>query len=286
MEITESAVSFDCQGAALVGILSVPQHAPRRAVLIVVGGAQYRCGSHRQFVLMARALARCGMAVLRFDFRGMGDSAGEVRQFADSGADLAAAMDHLQRAIPNIETCTLLGLCDGASAAILAANLDPRIGALVLINPWVDDADGAAAARMQHYYLRRLTQVEFWRKLLAGRWQPRQSLADLLGDLKQVLAAPHPAFTDAPVAAPSAPLRDRLYQQLVNFNGPVLLLLSTRDMTALQFKALLASSAKWRALARRDNLRLQLLDGANHTFSTAIWRAQVLDLIIEWNQKW
>ena len=52
-----------------------------RGVLIVTGGPQYRAGSHRQFVLLARFLAARGMAVLRFDYRGMGDSEGAPRDY-------------------------------------------------------------------------------------------------------------------------------------------------------------------------------------------------------------
>ena len=45
----ERALSFACRGAWLYGILSLPQaaSAPARGVLIVVGGPQYRAGSHR-----------------------------------------------------------------------------------------------------------------------------------------------------------------------------------------------------------------------------------------------
>ncbi|KAB8057318.1 hydrolase 1, exosortase A system-associated, partial [Janthinobacterium violaceinigrum] len=60
--------------ARLVGILSLPAAPGPRGVLIVTGGPQYRVGSHRQFVLLARALAAQGVPVLRFDLRGMGDS--------------------------------------------------------------------------------------------------------------------------------------------------------------------------------------------------------------------
>jgi alpha/beta superfamily hydrolase len=48
-------------------------------VLVIVGGPQYRAGSHRQFTLLARSLAEQGFAVLRFDYRGMGDSTGAMR---------------------------------------------------------------------------------------------------------------------------------------------------------------------------------------------------------------
>ena len=73
-------VCIDSGGRLLIGMLHRPESADaRRAVVVLVGGPQYRVGSHRQFVLLARELCRRGIAVLRFDFSGMGDSDGEHR---------------------------------------------------------------------------------------------------------------------------------------------------------------------------------------------------------------
>ena len=73
----EQTFLFDADDATLVGIVSVPTaRVASTGVLVVVGGPQYRVGSHRQFVLLARALARRGIAAMRFDCAAMGDSAG------------------------------------------------------------------------------------------------------------------------------------------------------------------------------------------------------------------
>src|SRR5262245_37346209 len=56
-QFEDIAVQFDCEGQRLFGILSQPASPGRRGVLIVVGGPQYRAGSHRQFTLLARDLA-------------------------------------------------------------------------------------------------------------------------------------------------------------------------------------------------------------------------------------
>ena len=61
--VAERVVAFRCDGASLWGILSQSGsdvRAYQTGILIVVGGPQYRVGSHRQFVLLARALARVG----------------------------------------------------------------------------------------------------------------------------------------------------------------------------------------------------------------------------------
>ena len=65
--VTEEVLNFECAGEQLWGVLHRPEQPKTRAVLVVVGGPQTRVGSHRQFVLLARALADNGFACLRFE---------------------------------------------------------------------------------------------------------------------------------------------------------------------------------------------------------------------------
>ena len=69
---------------------------------------------------------------LRFDYRSMGDSPGETRDFLGVDADIAAAIDTLLAARPAIKRVVLWGLCDAASAALLylEATRDPRVAGL------------------------------------------------------------------------------------------------------------------------------------------------------------
>ena len=50
----ETALTFACQGETLLGVLSEPPSPTDTCMLIVVGGPQYRAGSHRLFVQLAR----------------------------------------------------------------------------------------------------------------------------------------------------------------------------------------------------------------------------------------
>src|SRR5262249_52771049 len=111
----ETAFAFTCRGDSLVAIYHQATGAPRRGVVIVVGGPQYRVGSHRQFVLLARALAESGIPVLRFDYRGMGDSEGEFTGFEAIDLDIAAAIDAFVARCPSLREIVLWGLCDAAS---------------------------------------------------------------------------------------------------------------------------------------------------------------------------
>ena len=141
MDIEERVVTFDCQGDSLYGVMHLPETPGTRAVLVVVGGPQYRAGSHRQFTLLARSLAMNGVAAMRFDYRGMGDSEGAERAFGDVQDDIAAAIDAFMAAAPGVREIVLWGLCDGASAAMMYAPLDARVSGVVLLNPWIRTPD-------------------------------------------------------------------------------------------------------------------------------------------------
>src|SRR3974390_2928101 len=112
----ETPITFSCAGETLLGLIHLPASPPELGVVIVVGGPQFRVGSHRQFLLLARELARKGIAVLRFDCRGMGDSDGEFPGFEHIGPDVAAAVDTLVAQVPTLRRIVLWGLCDATLA--------------------------------------------------------------------------------------------------------------------------------------------------------------------------
>ncbi len=72
--------------------------APRGAVLVVPPLLHEQQRSHRLFAALATALAVRGIATLRFDYRGCGDSAGDDQTFLPSGgmADMQQALDALR----------------------------------------------------------------------------------------------------------------------------------------------------------------------------------------------
>jgi exosortase A-associated hydrolase 1 len=254
----ERCLVFQCEGAELLGILHEPAaQAGRIGVMIVVGGPQYRVGSHRQFVLMARSFARSGLPVFRFDYRGMGDSDGATRTFESVDADLRAAIDVFVAQRPELQGVVLCGLCDAASATLMYGANDRRIRGLVLMNPWVRTTAGEARAYLRHYYLRRLVQPSFWRKVLTGGFNPFKSARELAGTVGQAGAAPA-----------ALPYIERMLAGLRAFMGPVLVLISEHDLTAREFVDLCAGDRGWRAATTAPHVKLIRLDGADHTFSS------------------
>jgi exosortase A-associated hydrolase 1 len=279
----ELAVTFDCEGERLVGIVAVPA-APvtKRGVLIIVGGPQYRVGSHRQFLLLARCLADQGVPCMRFDYRGMGDSSGELRNFEGVSADIRSAVDCFVQHARDVREVVLWGLCDAASAAVFYAASDPRITGLVLLNPWVRSEAGEAKAYLKHYYLARVLDKSLWRRMLTGRFDFRRSFASLVRFVESAVSAnvlTSSGSRDHAIGEESLP--DRMAHQLGRFSGRVMLILSGNDLTAREFIDA-ANSPRWRRLLARQGVSRIDLQNANHTFSTREWRDIVSRQTCNW----
>jgi exosortase A-associated hydrolase 1 len=245
-------------------------------VLVVVGGPQYRVGSHRQFVLMARALADSGFSVFRFDYRGMGDSEGSTRNFEGVGPDIAAAIDVLLREQPSLTGVVLWGLCDAASACLMYCKDDPRVRGLILVNPWVRTVEGEARARLRHYYLRRLFQRSFWRSALSGKSSMLESMRDLFASVAQARSGLRRSLPTA------ESFIERMEQGLRSFRGHTLFLISEEDLTAREFLDLCRESHSWRVLVSRSSARFSHLSGTDHTFS----RREAFDRANEECRRW
>lgn len=305
----ERVLSIDCHGERMFGVLSMPAQVRGRPVLIVVGGPQYRVGSHRQFTLLARDLASQGIPALRFDYRGMGDSGGAARDFEVVGDDLRAAIDALLASVPDARDVVIWGLCDAASAAVFYAPSDARVAGLVLLNPWVRTEGGLAKATLKNYYRQRLLDPALWRKIASGQFNPGKALRSLVGLLGAARAKPASAPTPAsapaaitasassnastPASAPAptqaataAALPERMLASFSQFKGKVLLIMSGADLTAQEFTEAVKASRGWqRQLAGARVTRHDLAE-ADHTFSRRGWRDQVASWTGAWVRTW
>jgi exosortase A-associated hydrolase 1 len=279
VNFVERALTFDCGGETLAGILADPTSMAKVGALIIVGGPQYRAGSHRQFVLLSRYLAAGGVAAMRFDYRGMGDSTGGPSSFDNVAADIAAAIATMQASCPSLRRIVLCGLCDAASASLIycQATRDPRVAGMVLLNPWVRSEASLGRARIKHYYARRVLEKEFWIKLARGRVAAASGIRELITDF---LAARRTGTV--PAADASSIFQDRMAGGLQTFDGPVLLVLSGRDLTAKEFVDYGMSNPRWAGLLDRPNVSRHHLNEADHTFSSDRWRNELEALVLGW----
>jgi uncharacterized protein len=324
----EEALVFGCEGDRLVGVLTRPAALAvtaaetatetatatalaTSAVLIIVGGPQYRAGSHRQYVQLARAVAAAGATAMRFDTRGMGDSTGEPRSLDEIEHDVAAAVQALVTAAPHIERVALWGLCGGASAALLHWRQwqDSRVQGMVLVNPWVRSEETLARTRVKHYYLKRLQERSFWTKLFSGQVAGK-AVAELLANLRLAARAGKTGASDgaaaaaAPAPAPpvgsfvppspeawahdrlAVPLQRRMAEAWAHFSGPKLLVLSGNDYTAKEFLETAQTDALWRSNLALPSVQRLDMPGADHTFSTAQAQHTVEEQTVQWLRSW
>lgn len=123
------------QDRGLVGTVCVPDGTARDVALVLFNaGVVHRVGPHRLHVKLARQMASHGMASIRFDLHGMGDSlrSGTTTEHGEQVVlDLRAAMDELQRA-SGATRFALLGFCSGVPQSVAAASADSRVASVFL----------------------------------------------------------------------------------------------------------------------------------------------------------
>ncbi|MGA3305577.1 MAG: alpha/beta hydrolase [Stellaceae bacterium] len=95
-----------------------------------------------------RAFSRSGFAALRFNFRGVGKSQGAWGGGAGELADAAAALDWLQAANPEAESCWIGGFSFGAWIAMQLLARRPEIKGFIVAAPPVNLADFGTLPRL------------------------------------------------------------------------------------------------------------------------------------------
>jgi len=123
----------------LKGVLSWPtdERRDKMALILISAGFTAKMGPHRVYAELARSLAALGVATLRFDLGGIGNS-----QTLHPGQALEVRTKHdIQNAIAflqeqhGIEKFVIGGLCSGAEDAFHYAAGDARVTGVLMIDP-------------------------------------------------------------------------------------------------------------------------------------------------------
>ena len=278
-------------GDALHGVLCRPNKlGGRKAVLMLNTGFTHHVGHARLNVLLARALARVGVASLRMDGAGIGDSdvpkgqPGRLLHDTRAGLDVRAAIDAL--AGLGLHEITVLGLCTGGYQAFHTALSDPRIEAIIPVNTqkfiWMGGPSFNVSydgnRRATGIYVRAALQWQNWKR--AGRGEI--SVPRILRDLgrRGVRSLHHKAMMGLETVSgrnfPAGQLR-RWIGELSARGVRVRMIYSEADpgLADLRFEVSPARlSRAW------PSFSLEILAGADHTLSHIAARDELIARVL------
>jgi len=142
----QKPIQFRNHGQVISAMLHLPGHSSKRVpgVLLCHGFTGQKIETHRLFVTMSRELERRGIASLRFDFRGSGESEGGFDEMTVGGeiSDAQVAFRRLllhRRIAP--KRVGVLGLSLGGCVAACLAGRESRIASLCLWSAVADPAE-------------------------------------------------------------------------------------------------------------------------------------------------
>ena len=277
-------------GITLAGTYTLPADmGPFPAVVLLTGsGPEDRNETyqgHQPFAVLADYLTRQGIAVLRFDDRGVGQSGGTLKgtTSADYATDAQAALAWL-RAQPGIRKnqVGLIGHSQGGTAAIGAAGQASGPDFVVLLAaPGLPGDElivqqSLALARLQTTDPAQLASTEKMQRAMTQIIQKTPGDAQAQSQLLLYYAAISPQL--AAQVKPQLPmltspdyrhlLADRPALTLAKVRCPVLALGGSKDVQVPTTRNLAATAAGLKAAGNRD-VTVKELPGLNHLFQTA-----------------
>ena len=288
-EVRETLCRFGAD-RHLFGVLSQPAAGTDRpAVIMLNAGSIHHVGPSRLYVRLARELAQDGIASLRLDHEGLGDSVLRA-DGVENEPYAASAMDDLRAAIALLQEhghrrFILLGLCSGAHTAFHACREfdGDGIALAVLINPWYFywQAGMISDPNCDHF-----EQVVTMQKSMRspGRWKRLLRGEIGLGRVKDAARtmAAHAArkarallSEAAEIVVPSAGTRLSQDLRSIFARGRTLWLYESDGEPAGAVAMTEARRTCKRAL-REGRLVHQRIAGGDHTFSQSAARAEVI----------
>lgn len=286
--VKENAVVFG-PGQSLVGVFTQAHSGDlpaEFAVIMLNAGSIHRVGPNRIHVKLARRLAEFGVAALRFDFSGVGESrrSTDATSFLTrSKHEVRSAMDYLESS-RGITHFVLLGICSGADVACALAEEDPRVRAAILVNgsfqsePLAADFSQMAQQCIDaRYYRRSVWELNRWKRLLLGRSNWRGLLRSLLTSLRrsnQNQKENEPA---------DLPFVGKPLKELAERNIDLLAIYSEGSVSWDVIHLLYGSPEQMIAAVQR--LRIEFIKNCDHVFTTLDSQSQLESLVVDWLKK-
>lgn len=276
--LVEEELCFFGPGAQFFGIVTHATRGDRDrpAVVFLNTSSDYRVGPSRMYVPLSRQVAALGFTSFRFDPVGIGDHRGprsldpaEAYSVSRLG-ETTAVFDFLEsHGVAN--RFILVGLCSGAYIAFHAAVRDRRVVGAVLINPrtftWKEgdslELKIRESFRSTDYYKRAIRKFNTWSRALSGQ----VNMIGIGRTLARRLSAPvlQIAIRTIPSAWSNGFRVDRRFQVLLDRGSQVLVIFDEDDGGRDVFDGHVGRNGG--RLRRNPRFRLEIVRGADHTFS-------------------
>jgi pimeloyl-ACP methyl ester carboxylesterase len=295
VSVREQCLRFG-DGQRLFGIASEARDtvlpANRPAILFLNVGANHHVGPNRMYVTLGRDLAARGYLAFRFDVAGLGDSqvapGGQENRLhtKESVGDIRTAMTFLTEKF-GVHRFVLVGLCSGAWLAFHTCIEDLRVAGQILLNPqkldWREGDSLEISMRKSfgsnRFYARALFDKAVWRRAIRGQVNVRA----VMGIIRERLATRGKSELKGLIAR----LRGRVEPQTeieqafhaVSRRGvDSLMVFSFSDGGLDHMEEHLGPGA--RKMRAHRSFHLEILDGADHTFTPIPSQVALHDLLV------
>ncbi len=277
----------------LFGILCRPEGvAKQTAVLIGNAGHDPHYASARHAVTLARKLALQGIASLRLDYAGLGDSigpAGKERMLShvfavDRSADVGAAVDALQAL--GFRRFGIEGLCSGAFHAFRAAVAEPRIGSVLVVNlPFFTLPGGNVLGYLEQKshspgaYFAKLFRPQTWATLASGKVDYRGIFSGQIGRLRARLTGKATGVARRIGLLPQQSFARQALSALAGRGAKVMFLFSPGEEAEGPFAHEFGPTGA--GLAAHDGAAMTVIAGMDHDLTAPAARRTAEELMVE-----
>lgn len=255
--INDTLVTFTNRGQKIFGMLHRPVAGTDSlcpGIIMLHGFTGTSVEPHRLFVTTARNLAQKGFYVLRFDFRGSGQSEGDFADMTYRGevSDALTAISFLGSQ-PDVDSVRIgvIGLSLGGAVACHVAGAQPNVTSVVL---W---APATALNRLAESLARAMLNLS--QELTIGfvDWSGNRVGPKFMKQLGN----------------------ERPLAELLKFDGPVLIIHGDNDKAV----PLSDSQTIQRIFnERQKRVELKVIEGADHTFNSVKWENEVIQATVDW----
>jgi pimeloyl-ACP methyl ester carboxylesterase len=262
--VKEYPFFFPYEEERLAATLTVPDDGqPEALVLLLAGTGAARSHRFQLWTRTARALAENGLASIRMDYRGIGDSTGRLIQpvLGDHRLEQAIAAARFGMVATGIDRLGAVGNCSGGIVALGVAARMPECSAAICILPRLVKLGGVNRTAME---MRKSRVAGVMRKNRVLRWAVRETMK-------------------GPRDMPSQPVQDSFEAALEH--ADVLFVYSDRDRDPYVGKSrrLLGQLASKLSPPKRARLSVMVTpEGPLAGFESLSAQAMAIDLVTQW----